>query len=565
MAENCREEIVSEEVVDLIRWIARSPADLARLYPGICIQPISDFFAVFYVPVNFLETRPWINLNYESFPALYTLQENEGLEAGMIIQIQNQPVLGLKGEGVLLGFIDTGIDYTNNCFRDRAGNTRILEIWDQTIQTGNLPEGLQYGSVYTREEINEALESDDPFSVVPSRDEEGHGTQIASIAAGTPDDETGWTGAAPLADIAMVKLKPAKKLIKQYFMVSPDVQAYQENDIMLGVRYLNELARRKNMPLVVCMNLGSNMGGHEGNTPLASYLNSMSARSGRCVVIAGGNEANQGHHFYGVLREGQSYEDVELRVAEGEYGLTMELWGTSPDELSVSLISPTGEEVPRVSPRNGNQRFSFLFERTVVYIDFELLGARSGDELVVIRMYAPTPGIWRIRVYGVSALHGTYNIWLPTKGLLLQDTEFLNSNPDITLTGPANAEGPITVAAYQVQNNSIYINSSRGYTRKGRIKPDIAAAGVEVRTFAPGNRYTSMTGTSIAAAIVAGAAALLMEWGVVRENRPAMETSEIKRLLVSGARRSSVELYPNRSWGYGTLDLYASFMVLGRF
>lgn len=565
MVDNCREEIVSEEVVDLIRRTNRSLSELERSYPEICIQVINDFYAVFYVPREFLETRVRMNFDYESFPALYTLQENEGLEAGTIIQIQNQPVLRLKGQGVLLGFIDTGIDYTNNCFRDATGNTRILEIWDQTIQTGRMPEGIQYGSVYSREEINEALRSADPLSVVPSQDLEGHGTQIAGIAAGTLDENTGWIGAAPLADIAMVKLKPAKQYLKQYFMVSPDALAFQENDIMMGVRYLHELAQRKNMPLVLCMNLGTNMGGHEGNTPLASYLNTIGSRTGRCVVVAGGNEANQGHHFYGVLREGQSYEDVELRVAEGEYGLTMELWGTTPDELSVSLISPTGEEVPQVSSRSGNQRFSFLFERTVLYIDFERLSARSGDQLIIIRMFAPTPGIWRIRVHGITAIHRTYNIWLPTEGMLLGATQFLNSNPDITLTGPANAEIPITVAAYRVQNNSIYINSSRGYTRKGRIKPDIAGPGVEVRTFAPNNRYTSMTGTSIAAAIVGGAAALLMEWGVVRGNRLSMGTAEIKQLLISGAKRSLGELYPNRLWGYGTLDLYASFMVLGRF
>ena len=565
MAENCREIIISEESADFIRRVNRGPEDLARLYPGVCLQYINDFYTVFYVPVSFLDARERTDFDYESFPMLYTLLENEGLEAGTIIQIQNQPVLQLKGSGVILGFIDTGIDYTNDCFRDDAGNSRILEIWDQTIQSGNLPVGLDYGSVYTREEINEALGSGEPFSVVPSRDEIGHGTQIASIAAGSPDENTGWTGAAPLSDIAMVKLKPAKQYLKRYFMVAPDAEAYQENDIMLGVRYLHELAQREKKPLVICMNLGSNMGGHEGNTPLSSIISTIGAKTGRCVVVAGGNEAHRGHHFYGRIMEGQDFQDVELRVGEEEYGLTMEIWGTTPDELSVAVTSPTGEEVPRTSIRNGNQKYSFLFEKTGLYIDFQLLGARSGDQLIIIRMYAPTPGIWRLRVYGRNLIHRVYNIWLPTADLLNAPTQFLSSNPDITLTGPANTEIPITVAAYQVQNNSIYINSSRGYTRRGRIKPDIAAPGVEVRTVASGNRYTSMTGTSVSAAIVAGAAALLMEWGIVRGNRPTMGTVDIKQLLISGARRSSTELYPNRSWGYGMLDLYATFMEMGRF
>ncbi len=565
MEEDCREKIVSEDYVDIIWRLVYDVQNLEKMYPGSCIQLLNEVYGVFYVSMDALQAYGELRFSYDVFPSLYTLQENEDLDASGILAIQNQPVLRLQGEGVILGMIDTGIDYTNRCFQNRDGSTRILAIWDQEDQSGTLPEGISYGSVYTREQINEALASEDPYAVVPSRDVLGHGTQLASVAGGSLDEATGWIGAAPKADLAVVKLKPAKKYLKRYFAVPEEAIAFQENDIMLAVRYLGELAFRERKPLVICIGLGSNMGGHEGTSPLSTFLNRLSTRIGCCVVVAGGNETNQGHHFYGSISEGQSYEDVELRVAENEFGLMMEFWSTAPDLFSLSITSPTGEEIPRMAPNSGSHRYQFLFERTIVYIDFQTLDPYTGEQFIVIRMFSPTPGIWRLRIYGANVFQGTYNIWLPVTGFISEGTVFLNSNPDITLTEPGNTELPITVAAYQVQNGSIYINSSRGYTRKGRIKPDLAAPGVSVAAYAPGNRLTSMTGTSPAAAITAGASALMLEWGIVRKNRINMATPDIKQILIRGAKRSPSQTYPNRSWGYGTLDLYTSFLSLGRF
>ena len=564
MAEDCREKIVSEDYVDLIWRYNYSVLELEREFSQYCIQVIDTFYAVIYVDSKEV-VRNRYQYNYEVSPALYTLLENQNLEESGIIRLIQNSVLGLQGQNVIVGIIDTGIDYTNDCFRKMDGTTRILEIWDQTVQTGVLPFDINYGSVYTREDINQALRAEDPFRIVPSRDESGHGTQLASIAAGSFDEDRGWSGAAPMADIAVVKLKPAKAYLKEYYMVQPEAIAYQENDIMLGVKYLSQLAYRERKPLVICVALGSNRGGHEGTSPLSSMLNIAASRSERCVVVAGGNEANQGHHFYGNLQQGQPYQEVELRVEEGEYGLTMELWGTTPDFLSISMISPAGEEIPQISSNLGNWRYDFLFERTVVYIDFQSLDPNSGEELILIRMREPSPGIWRLRVYGTRITNGIYNIWLPVTGFILPGTVFPDSNPDITLTAPANTEAPITVAGYQVQNDSIYIASSRGYTRKGRIKPDIAAPGVKISAFEPGNRFTTVSGTSAAAAITAGAAALLLQWGVVQGNRPVMGTLEIKQLMIRGARRNPNNIYPNRSWGYGALNIYNSFQLLGRF
>lgn len=567
MEEQCREKIVSEDYADFLWQTSVREEDIREIYPDVCVQRINDNYTVFYA-----DRRKWTadrqrlyEYSYELFPTLYTPLQTENLEASGILALQNQPVLNLRGQGVLLGFVDTGIDYRNRCFLDSAGKSRILAIWDQTDQSGRPPEGIAYGSVYTREQIDEALGQETPYESVPSQDALGHGTRLASIAAGSEDRDTGFLGAAPLASIAMVKLKPAKSYLKEYFLVRPEAEAYQENDIMLGIRYLHELALRERLPLVICLALGSNMGGHTGTSPLSSYLSAIGAQAGRCIVVAGGNEASQGHHYYGVMGAQEPYQDVELRVDEREQGVMMELWSNTPDVFSVSLIAPSGEEVPRVTSGRQNWMFDFLFEKTVIYVNVQTLNPFSGEQLIAIRLSDPSPGIWRIRVYGERVVDGVYNLWLPVTGFLSDRTEFLNSNPDITLTEPSNTEIPITVGAYRAASGSIYIDSGRGFTRNGRIKPDLVAPGVGVTAYGPDNRETAITGTSAAAALTAGGAALLLEWGVVRGNRLTMGTPEIRQLLIRGADRNPSLLYPNRSWGYGTLNLYQAFAALGRF
>lgn len=315
----------------------------------------------------------------------------------------------------------------------------------------------------------------------------------------------------------MVKLKPAKRYLKEYFLVPEEAEAYQENDIMLGVRFLHELAQKESLPLVICLALGSNMGGHTGTSPLSSYLNAIAVRAGRCIILAGGNEANQGHHYYGVMGEGDPYQDVEVRVAEREQGVMMELWSNTLDVFSVSLISPSGEEIPRVTSGQKNWMFDFLFENTVIYVNFQTLNLFSGDQLIVVRMADPSPGIWRIRVYGERIVDGVYNIWLPVTGFVSSETVFLNSNPDITLTEPGNTETPITTGAYRSSNGSIYMDSGRGFTRNGRIKPDLAAPGVAVAAYGPENRAVNLTGTSAAAAVTAGAGSTFTGMGSCAE------------------------------------------------
>ena len=163
------------------------------------------------------------------------------------------------------------------------------------------------------------------------------------MAAGSAESSGQFLGAAPEAVIAMVKLKPAKKYLKEFFGVAEDAHCYQENDILAGLRYLNELARRREMPLVICMAIGTSFGGHNGDSLLAGVLDGYALLRNRCVVTGTGNEAAQRHHYYGTFTEEQNIRTAEIRVGEGVNGFVTQLWSTLPNIVTVSITPPSGE------------------------------------------------------------------------------------------------------------------------------------------------------------------------------------------------------------------------------
>lgn len=557
-----REMILSEEYADVIvpyfpcflNQYREQGAQVFNEYYGMIHYPLSErSFAAFFEEGFF----------YTTVPKLYTLLDTVNLDAAGITQVQNQPVLRLTGQDIILGFIDTGIDYTHPAFRRSDGSSRIYGLWDQTVQTGTPPYDLEYGSVYTRQEINQALALEDPYSLVPSQDEIGHGTALAGIAAGTALPENDFAGAAPQAMIAVVKLKPAKEYLKSFFYVTGDAPAYQMTDIMAGIRYLIRLSEELLKPLVICLGLGTSQGAHSGDSPLDSMLSVTNQFRGIIGVSAAGNEAGRAHHYYGTALNSTEYNAVEILVKEGTRGFCAELWGQPPEVYAVGFESPLGEVVQKIPPRlSYSENISFILENTKIFVSSEIIQTVSGSQLIFIRFTDPTPGSWKIRVYTGNYNSGSYHIWLPITGFSNPDVTFLEPNPDTTITSPGTSLSVITTAAYNAYNNSLYLNSSRGYTRTGQIKPDIAAPGVNVFAPAPRQRYTTITGTSAAAAITAGASALVMEWGMNRTPSRIFNSEEMKSLFIRGAQRRGDNLYPNREWGYGLLDVYQVFVSL---
>ena len=573
---SCTNSVASEDFADFIAPYFTTPEEFIRSQGTDCIDFVNSTLAVVYVPLSTVTPSTYTSYTYSAVPKLYSLLDVTSMDAAGITPAGELPVLNNQGAGVIVGFVDTGINYTDSLFRNVDGSTRIIGIWDQTNNSDNSNNienetakpfsafSALYGTQYTAEEINLALNSDNPASIVPTRDENGHGTFLASIAAGNRDERAGFSGAAPQASIAMVKLKPAKQYLRDFYLIRDGADAYQENDIMMGVSYLYFLARKYSMPLVVCIPLGTNMGSHMGMSRLGQYLNQVSLSNGSAVITAAGNETGARHHFRAVMDADTDEVTAELRVGEREAGFSMELWAENMGAYTVGFISPTGEVAREISvPLRGENTVSFLLEQTQITVYTQIADVSAGSQFIFMRFENPMSGIWRILIRNSLDIRETFHIWLPVRGFISDETYFLRPDPDTIITDPGNAWYPITVTAYDHTKNSIYIHASRGYSLSGQIKPDLAAPGVNILgASVSGRRLTRMSGTSVSAAHLAGAAAILLNWGVLNANYPYLNTPVLKSIFVRGAQRNPALTYPNREFGYGTLNLYEAFLHL---
>lgn len=561
--EQCREQILSEDYRDFIGNHVRTSFFDSIMQADHCEQDAGFGYKCIYLPASAADPITLPKYSYNSIPKCYAPISMETLNQTGILPVQNYPTLQLKGNGILIGFMDSGIDYTNRVFRNLDGTTRIAAIWDQTVQSGTLPRDFSYGSEYTQEQINSALQSEEPLELVPSTDESGHGTYAASLAAGGADAGEQFLGAAPEAAIAMVKLKQAKQYLRDYYFIPGNAVCYQETDLMLGLKYLNDLADSLGMPLVICITCGSSMGGHIGTLPLSFLIEGYSTRANHITVIGTGNEADKRHHYFNTLENTEDTKTVELRVGENVTGFSLELWTEVPNILSISIISPSGENTSRIPFRVGaSAEIDFLFERTKVSVDYRLLVEKSSSELVFFRFNAPAPGIWKIIVEPLTVADGRFHMWLPLTEFLTGEVFFLESDPYYTLTNPANTDSPVVVSYYNGTTGAVSQSSGRGYTRTGRLKPDITAPGVNVTGALPGDRFSSRTGSCISAAITSGAVALMLEWILDIQKASGIDSFQIKSLLILGAVRPKTMEYPNREWGYGQLNLYNTFETM---
>ncbi len=561
--EQCREQILSEDYRDFIGNHVRTSFFDSIMQEDHCEQDAGFGYKCIYLPASAADPITLPKYSYNSIPKCYAPISMETLNQTGILPVQNYPTLQLKGNGILIGFMDSGIDYTNRVFRNLDGTTRIAAIWDQTVQSGTPPRDFSYGSEYTQEQINSALQSEEPLELVPSTDESGHGTYAASLAAGGADAGEQFLGAAPEAAIAMVKLKQAKQYLRDYYFIPGNAVCYQETDLMLGLKYLNDLADSLGMPLVICITCGSSMGGHIGTLPLSFLIEGYSTRANHITVIGTGNEADKRHHYFNTLENTEDTKTVELRVGENVTGFSLELWTEVPNILSISIISPSGENTSRIPFRVGaSAEIDFLFERTKVSVDYRLLVEKSSSELVFFRFNAPAPGIWKIIVEPLTVADGRFHMWLPLTEFLTGEVFFLESDPYYTLTNPANTDSPVVVSYYNGTAGAVSQSSGRGYTRTGRLKPDITAPGVNVTGALPGDRFSSRTGSCISAAITSGAVALMLEWILDIQKVSGIDSFQIKSLLILGAVRPKTMEYPNREWGYGQLNLYNTFETM---
>ena len=513
---------------------------LEQAFPGVQIRELTGGFGILTVPERLVEAVIALNeIEYAEKPKRLYFAVNQARAASCFLPVQSGAD-GLTGRGVLVGILDSGIDYFHDDFRNADGSSRILYLYDQVLDR-----------VFTKEEIDEALSQGSREAarrIVPSVDTTGHGTAVAGIAAGNGRESDGlYRGAAYESDLVIVRLG------------IPDPQGFpRTTQVMDGVDFLVRTAVELERPMAVNFSFGNTYGSHDGNGLFERYIDLM-AEVGRSVFVVGtGNEGDMAGHVMGRLERDSI---IELSVAPYESGFSVQLWKNYEDDFEIFLTNPSRTVTEHVSSRLGPHEIDMGGAKVLVYygepgpfnqaqeIYFEFLP--SGD-----RAYVES-GIWDFTLQAGAGkiVDGRFDLWLPSAAALSRSTRFLRPTPDTTLTIPSTALRPISVGAYDDSDRTYAAFSGRGDTRQyGIQKPDLVAPGVGIVTVSRDGGYAPVTGTSFAAPLVTGAAALLMEWGIVQGNDPYLYGDKVKAYLRKGARPLPGEtVYPNPRVGYGAL------------
>ena len=506
-------------------------------------------FAIIVIPEDHLSLLASLpNVEYVEKPKALFFALESARRAACVTPLQLERN-GLFGNGVLIAMIDSGIDIFNYDFRNPDGSTRLLYLWDQSVE-GNPPDRYFLGTEYDSAQINAYLNTPpaERRSPIPGEDISGHGTSVMGIAAGNGAGSMGrYTGVAPEASLLAVKLAPQNN------------EAFpRTTQLMQGVDYAVRKGLELRLPVVVNLSFGNNYGPHDNSFLLEQFLDDISNYWKSVIVVGSGNEGDARSHTSLQITEGES-ETVRLSVGNFEPSLSVQLWKNYIDKIDVTIISPSGRRY--VVPMQIPDAHRTVMDNTLLLIYVgEPSPFSSSQELYIEFLPEETyiaPGEWRFEITGTRIIIGEINMWLPGKSIIGASTAFSEPNADLTLTVPSTAQKVITVGAYDSRTNSYAPFSGRGSEALG--KPDLVAPGVDIIAPAVNNSYAAVSGTSIATPFVSGAAALLMEWGIVRGNDPYLYGEKVKAYLKSGARQLLPESYPNPRLGFGALCVQNSF------
>ncbi|WP_460297414.1 S8 family peptidase [Clostridium perfringens] len=556
---------LSEDSPDyLVEYRGNLKEELEKI-PYACGDSITDTLGVVSTPSQYLKQlrKDVPSILYIQTRVPYVLQEVSPQETDNISTIVNNPYLGLDGSGVIVGIVDTGIDYLNKEFMREDDTSRILTIWDQK-STKKPNDSVYVGSIFTNEDINNAIkiksDGGNPYDLVDSRDEIGHGTKLASIVGARGYNRT-IKGIAPNCDFAIVKLLTSlsyEKAFRENGIES--IPVYNEAEIIAGIEYLKNYAISVNRPLVICLAIGCTEASHDGRGLFSRYLTTIGSIRGVAVVAGVGNEGSSQGHASGVIELENSVEKVELSIPREIKNFNLAFWIQRPNIVSLNIKSPSGEESSFIDAKISLERsFKFILTDTSVNINYYVPDTFTGNELIFIDFKDIKPGIWTFELRGDYITNGRYDVWLAPSSLLPENTKFLRPNPLNTLMVPATARYVISVAYYNSQTQSLLAESGKGFNINGWINPDITTAGKDVLTMFPGDRVGRMSGSSPATAIIVGVCALLFQWGIINGNDRTMNSSKLRSYLIYGATRIPGQIYPNESTGYGYLDLYEIF------
>lgn len=499
------------------------------------IEPLSMGYAIAYIKENELDT---FSRNEQVIfiekPKNLLLNRQPSIAASCMLSVKNPP-LSLTGRGVFVAVIDTGIDIFHPDFIDDDGNTKIYELWDQTV-SGTPPSPFVNGNVYTREEINAVLHSENGRRMFESRDNSGHGTHVASICAGR-------NGVAPEAELIVVKLGDTRE---RGFP--------RTTQMMTALQYVISTSSKLTKPVAINISYGHNYGDHRGNSLLETFVSQITGQWKCSICIGTGNEGNSGRHKQGKIAA--KTENILFNIAPFEQNLNLQIWKDFVDTFQMVLISPSGTR-HEITDQQGKSQYMYGNTMVFVYNGYPTpYNVRQEIYFSFIPMEGEyiESGQWELQISPVDIRNGEYQMWLPVSAGSNQETRFLEPDKVFTLTIPSTARNVISVGAYDVRYQTYADFSGRGDQKFCVNKPDLVAPGVGILAAAVGGGESVLSGTSMATPFVAGSAALLMEWGIIRGNDPYLYGERMKAYFHRGARQmNGFRDYPNDEIGYGRL------------
>ncbi len=530
-------EIIARFTGNINDIIRDMKAEAEVLYTGYAIITINkDNLSMLY-------SNPQI-LSLELPKSLY-FQSAFNLLTSCITTVQSEDSYNLRGKGVIVAIIDSGIDFTHKDFINDDGTSRILYIWDQSAD-GTPPKGFTSGSEYTNEEINLALQNAFPYQVIPIIDINGHGTAVAGIAAGNGRSSNGENrGVAPEADIIVVKIG-----LRGYKSFA------RTTELMRAIKYVIEKAVELNQPVSINISFGTNNGSHRGTSVLETFISDISSSWKTVVSIPTGNEGSAGHHYQTQLISNNE-SSIEFFTSAGLTEFYITLWKDFADSLTVEIVFPGGGssgiigiESQLKTVRHDDVSLTIIYGQPTHYsIRQEIFFNFTATEGTI------SPGVWKLIIRTGEIVDGLIDLWLPTTEEVTEGTFFSNPSINNTMTIPSTTLTAITVSGYNDRAGNFAEFSGRGSLNMELPKPDVSAPAVGIISTKVGGGYDSFTGTSMAAPFVTGSAALMMEWGIVNDNDSFLYGERVKAFLRLGAVRTRNVKYPNALFGYGKLCL----------
>lgn len=518
---------------------------------GIVIEILSYGYAIVIIEENMIDRlAEFDQIIYIEKPRALTFSINNARAVSCINGLQNSNSMELFGEGVIVGIIDSGIDYSHPDFRTEDGKTRIISLWDQTINSGDPPKGFILGTEYSKEQINLALNQltkEEQLKIVNSVDISGHGTHVAGIACGNGIASKGlYRGVASKSEIVVVKIGDSIG------------ESYPKTTrIMEALEYVLQVAIRENKPIAINISFGNNYGDHSGRNILEQYIDEVAMTWKNSICVGTGNEGNERKHIGRNALEDNV--ENELLIGSSQGYISLQIWKNYKDNFNIDIISPSGKRIS--INKYINETATYNIENTTIYVYYGQPNPLATIQEINIIFYPNSryleEGIWKIEVSPVEVVDGRYDIWLGSNVILNSGTGFLQPTKYKTLTIPSTSYRVVTVGAYNGMTDSYALFSGVGSMEYVVItKPDIVAPGVNIISTAVGGGYISRTGTSMATPIVTGSAALLLEWGIIRGNDRFLYGEKIKAYLIKGARQlKEFTYYPNPFIGWGALCL----------